>query len=132
MSVSSGFNAVLYAKDLGVMTAFYRRVLDVTAVEERPSIVELRLGGSRLMLHAIPAHIAATFTIDVPPLRREEATIKLSFEVASLLRARAVAAEVGGALDAVEREWEAEGRRYADGVDPEGNVLQFHEAIPSS
>ena len=68
MSVSSGFNAVLYAKDLSVMTAFYRRILDVTAVEERPSIVALRLGGSRLMPPAIPAHIADTFTIDVPPV----------------------------------------------------------------
>jgi hypothetical protein len=125
----TAFDAVLYVKNLGYVAEFYRRVLESTPVAVSESIVEVRFGASRLVLHAIPAHIAETFAIAVPPVRREESAIKLSFEVASLSRARAAAAEVGGSVDAVQREWQADGRRYVDGADPEGNVVQFYTSV---
>lgn len=125
----TAFDAVLYVKDLDRVTEFYRTVLELTPVAVSESIIEMRLGASRLVLDAIPGHIAETSVIEVPPVRREESAIKLSFEVASLSRVRAAAAEAGGIMDAVEREWEAAGRRHVDGADPEGNVVQFYTSV---
>ncbi len=119
---------VLFAKELATMTAFYADVLDVPVPASRDdTIAVLECGGMRLVLHAIPAPIAETIEIAQPPARREDAAMKLSLPVRSFSRVRALASGHGGALDAEERAWEYAGRRYCDGHDPEGNVVQFHE-----
>jgi predicted enzyme related to lactoylglutathione lyase len=118
---------VVYAKSLSTMTAFYRHVLDIPIREEAPEHVTLYCGTMRLVIHAIPAAIADNIAIQNPPLRREDAAMKLSLPVASLERARTRAAERGGVLDPTDRAWSMAGRRYCDGHDPEGNVLQLHE-----
>jgi catechol 2,3-dioxygenase-like lactoylglutathione lyase family enzyme len=118
-------DAVLYAKDLAAMSRFYAAVLGGPPVHTDATIAVHAIGESRLTLHAIPAHIAETFTIAVPPELREEAAIKLTVPVASLGVARDAASANGGGCFAPDREWEFEGRRYVDGWDPEGNVVQF-------
>ena len=123
-------DAVLYAKDLPAMSRFYAAVLGRPPVHTDATIAVHMIGDSRLTLHAIPAHIAETFTIAVPPELREEAAIKLTVPVASLGVARAAASASGGGCFASEREWAYEGSRYVDGWDPEGNVLQFAEPSP--
>ena len=50
------------------------------------------------------------------------------FAVEDIAHARNRAAERGGAMKAVEREWEFERARVCDGYDPEGNVFQLRQA----
>ena len=80
-----------------------------------------------MIVHAIPAEIAATITLASPPLRREESALKPFFPVASLAAARSAAAGLGGLVDPPEREWTAGTSRACDGHDPEGNVIQLRE-----
>ena len=121
--------AVLYAKDLQRLVAFYAAVtgLDVQSVQKGFAV----LGGepSRLVIVRIPKHIADAIDIATPPERREETPIKLAFSVDDIAGVRNRAAELGGILDAVEREWEFEGARVCDGHDPEGNVFQVRKAV---
>ena len=123
-------DAVLYAKDLAAMSRFYAAVLGRSPVHTDATIAVHMIGDSRLTLHAIPAHIAETFTIAVPPELREEAAIKLTISVASIAMARTAAGAHGGGCFASDREWAYQGSRFVDGWDPEGNVVQFAE--PSS
>lgn len=123
-------DAVLYAKDLPAMSRFYAAVLGRPPVHTDATIAVHMIGDSRLTLHAIPAHIAETFTVAVPPELREDAAIKLTIPVASIAVARTAAGAHGGGCFAIDREWAYEGSRYVDGWDPEGNVVQFAE--PSS
>ena len=119
--------AVLYAKDMPRVAAFYADVAALKPTHADASHTRLESAAWRLTVHAIPAHIAATFTIASPPEVREEAAVKLSFEVASLADARAAAARLGGALNPPDREWVWDGQRICDGHDPEGNVFQLGE-----
>ena len=75
--------AMLFVKDLGRMTAFYRDVLGLTPVEETrlDDWVEFSGKGSRFALHAIPPAIAAGVEIASPPRAREQSPIKLTFDV---------------------------------------------------
>lgn len=119
--------AVLFAKDLLRTATFYERVFDVRVVRREADHVVLRSASFEVVVHAIPAHIAATFSIATPPERRDEAAVKLCLPVASLAEARSMATTCGGAIDPAEREWVYEGRRVCDGMDPEGNVVQAWE-----
>ena len=111
------------------MARFYQRVLGVASLREEASHVTLQIGAGRLLLHAIPDEIASSIPSAVPPALRDDAAVKLSFAVSSLSIARSVAAANGGGVGPIEREWEYEGRRYVDGWDPEGNVLQLYSVL---
>ena len=62
---------------------------------------------------------AAAIQVAAPPERREDTPIA---------SARSRAAELGGTMNAVDREWELEGAKVCDGCDPEGNVFQIRQA----
>jgi hypothetical protein len=124
--------AVVFAKDVPKMAAFYRAVLSIDVLESEATHVLL---GSRLIeltLHAIPPEIAVDISIDDPPSRREDAAIKLMFPVASITEARVTAASLGGIIDPEDRVWEFRGTRVCDGHDPEGNVIQVREQVGSA
>ena len=127
MSNLAESGVVIFALDLPRVARFYQEVLGLPAVEQGPHHVVL--GGPRcqVIVHAIPAEIAATITLSSPPQRREESALKPFFPVASLAAARASADGLGGLVDPPEREWTAGGLRACDGHDPEGNVLQLRE-----
>jgi predicted enzyme related to lactoylglutathione lyase len=117
--------ALVYAKDLPRLSTFYQRLLAMT-----PSVADaehhvLESSDFQLVVHAIPPHIASTFTIASPPEPREDTAIKLFFSVDSLAAAAATAAALGGAL--FERGWSGPGFTVRDGIDPEGNVFQLRE-----
>ena len=116
--------AVVYACDIERVGAFYAAVADLGVVSRAPDHVALERDGHRITIVAIPDAIARTITIDDPPARREETALKLSFPVADIAAARAIAAARGGVIDPPEREWEFRGERMCDGHDPEGNVIQ--------
>lgn len=121
--------AVVFAKDLPRVARFYEELAAMTVLLSDSHVVVLESPGFQLVLHAIPVEISNTFEIETPPQRRSDVPVKLFFPVASLARARALAATLGGAVDPVQDEWDARVFRACDGHDPEGNVVQFREPL---
>ena len=122
--------AVLFAKNLPRLAAFYQALLPATVAHSDADVVVLDGPALHLVLHAIPKHIAESFDIADPPERREDAAVKLVFAVSSIDEARRKAPALGGVVDPAGRAWEARGFRACDGHDPEGNVIQLREALP--
>jgi len=121
--------AVLNAKDLPRLVEFYSAVacLDVQSVQKGFAVLSRE--PSQLVIVRIPKHIADSIDISTPPERREDTPVKLVFSVEDIAIVRNRAAERGGAIAAVEREWEFEGTKVCDGHDPEGNVFQVRQAV---
>jgi predicted enzyme related to lactoylglutathione lyase len=119
--------AVLYARDLDRVCAFYAAVTDLSVVAVEPDHVVLEGGGFQLVVVAIPARLSAQIEIATPPLRREDTPIKLVFVVQSIAAARSVAPVHGGELNPADMEWDLHDGRVCDGHDPEGNVIQLRE-----
>jgi predicted enzyme related to lactoylglutathione lyase len=119
--------AVLYAKDLGRLVEFYSTVagIEPQAIEE--GFAAFGSKPSQFVIVRIPKHIAGSIDIATPPEPREDTPLKLVFAVEDIAHARDRAAELGGAMNAVEREWEFEGAKVCDGHDPEGNVFQLRQ-----
>ena len=113
--------AILFAKDMKRMTAFYRDALGLRPLPEKSSEgwVEFEAGGAGLALHAIPDQIAQGIEILNPPRAREETPIKLVFQVDDLEAARAHLTAQGATM------FKPRARSSCDGVDPEGNVFQI-------
>jgi len=125
MSDQPNAGAVVYAKDLARVSAFYAGVLGCRVAHSEVDHVVLESPAFQLVIVAIPAHIAGSIDVAEPPIRRSDTPIKLVFPVASIDTARLAAASRGGELDPPEREWRFQGFRVCDGHDPEGNVVQF-------
>jgi catechol 2,3-dioxygenase-like lactoylglutathione lyase family enzyme len=127
-SVMSGHNAaVLYAKDLARVSAFYEALLGLDVVHAEADHVILESSTYQLVVVAIPDDIARDIEISTPPELRTETPIKLAFTVASIEDSRARAATLGGGIGT--SAWEWAGHLVCDGYDPEGNVVQFRERL---
>lgn len=128
--------AVVYAKDLGVVSGFYQAALGLALLEEGRGFVLLSGHGYELSVVQIPEAYAAEIVIATPPVPREDTPIKLSFLVPGIAGARAGIERLGGTLQADTAAWEWRGCRHLDGTDPEGNVFQLREmsgsALPPS
>lgn len=113
--------AIIFAKELERMTAFYRDGLGLRPMPEAAGEgwVEFDAGGMGLALHAIPAEIAKEIEISNPPRARSGTPIKLVFQTGDLAAARAHLVANGAAMSDL-RSWGA-----CEGVDPEGNVFQI-------
>lgn len=118
---------VVYAKDKSRVSRFYRATLGLEAVESEPSYDRLAGAGIELIVHAIPAPLAATIDVTRPPRPREETPFKPVFECADLRVVRRAARATGGALKPASASWRWNGRILLDGWDPEGNIVQFAE-----
>jgi catechol 2,3-dioxygenase-like lactoylglutathione lyase family enzyme len=118
--------AMIFAKDLARMTAFYRDGLGLREIPEsrQDGWVEFDAGGTLLALHEIPAHIAANIEIETPPEARSETPIKLVFESEEVEAARAHLISHGAVM------FEPRAWGGCDGLDPEGNVFQIVRKKP--
>ncbi len=123
--------AVLYAKDLDRLVRFCASVAGIEPLTIEKGFATLGSGSRQFVIVRIPKHIAETIDIATPPRPREHTPLKLVFSVADIADARARAAELGGALNAMEREWEFDGAKVCDGHDPEGNIFQLRQNIPA-
>jgi len=124
--------AVLYAKDLDRVAAFYAGVLSLAKIDAaRDDFVYLQSedGSMELTVVAAPAAVADRIIIIDPVVRRETTPVKLSFAVADLVAARQQAGERGGRVDGPGTEWTWRGMVHCDGHDPEGNVFQLRVAV---
>ena len=119
--------AVVFAKDPARIATFYQAILDLAVEHADDDCVVLASASFELVVHKLPERIAASVEIAHPPRPRTDTPIKPIFQAANLANVRAIAPLHGGELLPLEREWEFRGVRVCDGVDPEGNVVQFRE-----
>lgn len=129
MSTQPKAGAVLFAKDVACLAAFYAQVLAVVPKHAESEKVVIETQGFLLVIHAVPPAVAADVKIGAPPVLREAVPVKLFLPVRSLAQARIGAQALGGGLKPAEAEWNAADFRACDGFDPEGNVVQFREAL---
>jgi len=117
--------AMIFAKDMDRMVAFYRDGLGLRLIPEthQDGWAEFDAGGCRLALRATPAAIAATIEIASPPRRRSNTPLKLVFQTADVEAARTHLLSQGAVMS------EVSGRGDCDGLDPEGNVFQIMRAV---
>jgi catechol 2,3-dioxygenase-like lactoylglutathione lyase family enzyme len=127
MSYQSRTGAVLFAKGLDRVAAFYSNVLGLSEAHRDGDHILLESPGFQLVVHRIMGHSPAPAHADEPPVRRAAAAFKPVFFVPSLASIRLVAETHGGVMEPQEKEWSYNGVRVCDGVDPEGNVIQFRE-----
>lgn len=117
----------LYAKDLEAVARFYESLIDMRRLHATSEIVVLHAEGIELVVHAIPAPIAATIHIQSPPEKRTETALKFFFTVPKLTTASVLATALGGEVMA--ERWAGPGFIAANAVDPEGNIFQIRERI---
>jgi hypothetical protein len=85
-----------------------------------------------VVVHAISKRYADSIEIASPPEPREDAAMKPTFVVADLAQVRAAAKRTGGFLKPVKQAWRFRGMIVLDGLDPEGNVVQFKQVDPEA
>ncbi|OWY40918.1 hypothetical protein CEK28_01190 [Xenophilus sp. AP218F] len=117
--------AVLFARDLQLVSRFYQSLLGMRCLHADAERHVIESADMQLVIHAIPHRIAQTFSIASPPALREEQAIKLFFTVASLADALQTAAALGGR--ACGNGFAGPGFQAQDVCDPEGNILQLRE-----
>jgi len=118
---------VLFVKNKRRVSAFYQATLGLRVVESEASHDLLRGTSYEIVVHAIPRKIAARIEITDPPTARERAAIKPTFVVKSLEKVRDAAETTGGFLKPVSEAWHFRGCSVLDGMDPEGNQVQFKQ-----
>lgn len=119
--------ALIYAKDPGLLTHFYRTLLQMDLLSQDEQLVVLENGDFQLLLHTIPEPYAGQVVVTQPPELREHSAIKLFFTVPSLAWAEAKAADLGGGL--LPQQWSGPGFVLRNAFDPEGNILQLREFL---
>lgn len=127
MPIPARAGVFVYAKDLPRLAAFYAAVLGLRQVHATDEMAILASPDLQLLVHRIPAHIAAGIRIESPPVRREDCAIKFFATVSNLGDAGATAASLGGQL--FDELWQGPGFIVCNAMDPEGNVFQVRESL---
>src|SRR5215203_6851679 len=127
MSYGSRIGAVLFAQNLDRVATFYSVMLGLAESNRDDDHIVLESPGFQLVVHRITTGKSTAGGITVPPARRAAAAFKPVFFVPSISRLRGVAQTHGGVMEAADHEWSFNGVRVCDGLDPEGNVIQFRE-----
>jgi predicted enzyme related to lactoylglutathione lyase len=116
---------LIYAKELAKVSLFYERVLDLRVLHADNDHNILESPDIQLIIHAIPAHVAASVAISIPPEPREEQAIKPFFSVPSLAVAERIVESCGGKVCGPI--WPGPGMRVRNVCDPEGNIMHLRE-----
>ncbi len=125
--VKSG--AVIFARNIKAVARFYENVVPMPVVAIEDGAIRLENETLQLVIHAVPKAVAKQIEITAPPRMRAQSAVKLVFAVDSLERVRGVIADLGGGMKPATSAFVWSGFRACDGHDPEGNVVQFREAV---
>jgi catechol 2,3-dioxygenase-like lactoylglutathione lyase family enzyme len=129
MSYESRTGAVLFARSLDRVAVFYSVVLGLSEANRDDDHILLESPGFQLVVHRLTGGQPTAGDFTAPPARRSTAAFKPVFFVPSISRIREAAALHGGVMEAADREWSFNGVTVCDGLDPEGNVIQFREQL---
>ena len=116
----------LYAKDLNRLVGFYESILGMSRLHADDGMVVLQSQGVQLIVHRIPAHIAAHIAVASPPIPREDAAMKFFFTVPNIDGIRQAAADLGGMV--LGKIYRAPGFHVCNACDPEGNIFQVRQS----
>ncbi len=119
----SNVSAVLFAKDLRKVSAFYSGALELKPIFSDEHHTRLNCRGFDLIVHQIPKHIAAGISMQQPPERRIWGALRLNFQVQSIADSRKVARSFGAEVDDAPPEWAEPKANFFLGYDPEGDVF---------
>ena len=113
----------IYAKELDRVAGFYETLLGMSRLHASAELVVLQSQDVQLIVHQVPASIAAD--IESPPQPRGDCALKFFFSVPSIDAARQVAADLGGqVLDPL---YPGRGFIACNAIDPEGNIFHLRE-----
>ena len=113
--------AVIFTHDHRRLAKFYEAVANLSITLSDDQVTVLRSDIFELVLHALHGEPV----VKEPPDVREDSYIKPFFVVTSLAETRELAVAQGGRLKPADKEWEGRGFRACEGMDPDGNVIQF-------
>jgi predicted enzyme related to lactoylglutathione lyase len=115
----------IYAKDLDRVAGFYEALLGMSRLHGSAELVVLQSQDVQLVVHQIPASIAAVTSIASPPQPRGDCALKFFFSVPSIDIARGIAPGLGGqVLDPL---YPGRGFIACNAIDPEGNLFHLRE-----
>src|SRR5262245_11936197 len=118
VSYESRTGAVLFARRLEPVAAFYSKVLGLTEAHRDEDHILLESPGYQLVVHRIPGQAALpSEAVSSPPPRASAAAFKPVFFVPSLASVRRLAHAHGGAMDPPEKEWSFNGVQVCDALD---------------
>jgi predicted enzyme related to lactoylglutathione lyase len=121
--------AVMYAKNLDSLVAFYATFGLSVDETERGEYAVLTGPQVELSIIQIPAHLASAIEISSPPKVRSRTPIKLVFVVSSIDEALKAARLLGGRTEESSKRWKFRGHAIQDAIDPEGNQYQLREPL---
>ena len=118
---------LIYAKDFQALARFYEQVLDMQRLHEDERIIVLESAALQLLIHALPAEIAARVQVGKPPQRRADVALKFFVTVPAIAEAAGVAQALGGQV--FDERWQGPGFAVCNAMDSEGNVFQLRETL---
>ncbi|AIJ45203.1 MULTISPECIES: VOC family protein [Comamonas] len=118
---------LIYAKDFQALARFYEQVLDMQRLHEDEHIIVLESAALQLLIHALPAEIAARVQVGKPPQRRADVALKFFVTVPAIAEAASVAQALGGQV--FDERWQGPGFAVCNAMDSEGNVFQLRETL---
>ncbi|WP_043006419.1 VOC family protein [Comamonas testosteroni] len=118
---------LIYAKDFQALARFYEKVLDMQRLHEDEHIIVLESAALQLLIHALPAEIAARVQVGRPPQRRADVALKFFVTVPAIAEAASVAQALGGQV--FDERWQGPGFAVCNAMDSEGNVFQLRETL---
>jgi predicted enzyme related to lactoylglutathione lyase len=120
--------AILYVRDLDLLTRFYRDCIGLEEVETGADHSGLRADALILWLVRRRQPRKGEAIHGGPARKRSEVPVKLAFEVPTLDGAADPIERLGGTASGTD--WDFAGYRRRDAIDPEGNVIQLLESLP--
>jgi catechol 2,3-dioxygenase-like lactoylglutathione lyase family enzyme len=127
MSYAARSGAVLFANNIDRIATFYSAVLGLDESNRARDHILLESPGFQLVVHRLVRGVSDADGAGDTPARRTTAAFKPVFVVPSISRLRSVVEAQGGVMEPADTEWSFNGATVCDGLDPEGNVVQFRE-----
>lgn len=118
---------LIYAKDFQSLASFYEQVLGMQRLHEDEHVIVLESAALQLVIHALPAEIAAQVRIGTPPQRRADVALKFFITVPAIAEAQSAAQALGGQV--FDERWQGPGFAACNAMDREGNVFQLRETL---
>jgi hypothetical protein len=106
----------------------FEQVLGMQRLHEDANVIVLESAALQLVIHALPAEIAARVKIGTPPQRRADVALKFFVTVPAIAEAESAAQALGGQV--FDERWQGPGFAACNAMDKEGNVFQLRETWP--